>query len=156
MNFGFFLLDNLLPLMTFLLVYIGLFSGVMALIYSRRRARQLEIQDQNESLESKLRLLGQSATRASSLAKQITIEIDAMTAKAIHAEAAAENAQKIAELSDKEREAVAEMVRRELGGQLQGRGKRDFWTQVALSSVFFILGILASIFVVTPLVSKLA
>lgn len=137
------------------MAYLACLLAVLLLMRKRREARKLEVEDQNESLESKLRLLGKSATRASSLATQITIEIDAMSAKAVHAKETAENAEKIAALSETERAAVAAMVRQELGGQLQGKEKRDLKMQILLSCTFFVLGILASIFVVSPIAAKM-
>lgn len=145
MNLDYFSFNTPLPWVFFLFVYVGFAYGALRHLRSRRAARQRAIEDQNESLESKLRLLGESASRAGSLAKQITIEIDAMTTAADNAKEDAENAQKLAELSETEREAVAAMVREELGGQLQGKGKRDLQIQIGLSSFFFILGIVVSV-----------
>lgn len=139
-----FSIELLLSLMTFLFIYMIAIFAFMLYWRSRREQQRREFEDQNETLESKLRLMGESATRASSLAKQIDIEIEAMTAAAMHAKDDAEKARKIAELTTEEREAVASMVRQELGGQLQGKSKKDFWIQAGLGAFFFVLGIITS------------
>lgn len=139
-----FSLEMLLSLATFMFIYLVTGFALFAYMKKRRDERRRELQDQNETLESKLRMLAESSSRASSLAKQIDIEIDAMSVTAKRAEENASKAEKLAKLSTEEREAVASLVRSELGDQLEGRGKKDFRTQAGLGLFFFVLGIVAS------------
>lgn len=139
-----FSLEAITSLVSFMFIY--MVTGFLLYLYMRKRRedRRRNLEDQNETLESKLRLLAESSSRASSLAKQIDIEIGAMTAAAKRAEENANTAERLAKLSSDEREAVATLVRNELGNQLEGRGKKDFRIQASLGLLFFVLGIVAS------------
>jgi predicted histidine transporter YuiF (NhaC family) len=141
------LIDVVLPVLQLALIYFGLVFAMLVWVRHQREQRRRAEQDQNETLESKLRLLGESSSRAATLAGQIKVEIDAMTTAAEKATADAVEARRVADLSEEERLAVAAMVRRELGTELQGRDKRSIWTNIALSAVFFILGVVASVIV---------
>ena len=140
-------LDMALPLLQLLLIYFGLMFGMLVWVRHQRELRKRAEQDQNETLESKLRLLGESSGRAANLAAQIKVEIDAMTVKAEKATADALEARRVADLSEDERLAVAAMVRKELGSELQGRDKRSIWVNIGLSAVFFVLGVVSSVIV---------
>lgn len=131
-------------IMGFLAMAYVLFAGLMLwALRMQRMRRQQQREDQEQTLESKLRLLSQTSSRAVELSKQVTVEIDGLSEAARKARAEAEEAQAAASLSAEARDAVATLVRKEL----RTSDRRGIWTNVILSAVFFALGVGASIIV---------
>jgi flagellar biosynthesis/type III secretory pathway M-ring protein FliF/YscJ len=129
------------------IVYLGLAVVLFSVLDLLRRRRRQRAQDENDTLESKLRRLANTAGEASVLSKEITVEIDALSAAAETAKEAADRAQTIASLSHEQQAAVAALVRGEVSDEMTGRGRADFWRSVGLSVLFFVLGVVASIIV---------
>lgn len=141
--------DTWMLILVFAIVYFALLLGALWYLRSRREQRRQREEDRKESLESKVRLLGETAARAVDLSNQVQVQIDALSEAADQARQEAATAEAAASLSREAKAAVETMIRSEL----KTSDRRGVWTNVVLSAVFFVLGIAASVIVnltVTP------
>lgn len=133
--------------------YVVLFA--LMLYYRERRRRHAERSaETDDSLEVKLRQLGDASSRAADLSKQINVELVSMVESAAQARTDAETAQTLADLSEGERAAVASLVRREMGSELKERSRSDFWKSAGMSLLWFVLGVIATVIVAFNVVPR--
>jgi hypothetical protein len=129
----------------------ALYAAVSSLFLVRRSARldraKIAREDAEETLDSKLRLLAAASERAAQLSNEVMIEVDALAVTAANAKSQAEDASNLAALSAEQRKAVAKLVRTELIDGLEGGKKSDLRRDVVLGTIFFALGIVASVVV---------
>jgi len=104
--------------------------------------RDLE-KSHDETLEDRLHRLGSTMTEASKLLAQVEAELSARAATAKRLKREAEQAEAAAALNQKEREAVAEMLRTEIVTE----GRRSFRASLLANLLFFIAGAAVSVLV---------
>jgi hypothetical protein len=111
--------------------------------------RQLErrrTKGRQETTEMRIRKLTTSLTGAVDLINGIEREIEGRQALVGKLQKDVKRYTKLAALKKDEVEAVAQSLR----GEIQREERRSFWRHVALNAFFFILGILASYFLLRP------
>jgi hypothetical protein len=94
-----------------------------------------------ESLEARLTALGETMRASARLLEEISAEMDARLLAAERLKTEAEAAERLAELNDAQRQAVARLVRAEVSTE----GKKSFRQGLAANFFFFLAGVLASI-----------
>lgn len=92
------------------------------------------------SLEFKMEQLARTIANSKHLMSEVGLELEAQAARAERLKIEAEQAEALAALNKKEREAVAELVR----GEVQEQGRRSDRKQIRANLLFFLGGVAAS------------
>lgn len=125
----------------------ALVGGVVAAIQaaavfrSGRAQSMTQAAIEEESLEDRVRVLIRLLGQSSDLLSQVSAEIDARAATATRRMQEAAQAQELADLRKEEREAVAQLVRAEVGAAARRSSRRALLANV----LFFIAGGLVSL-----------
>jgi len=96
--------------------------------------------ERGETTEQRVNRLTNSLSEAVQLISQIEKEIESRRALASELQNDIETYKRVVALQQSEVEAVAQLLR----GELRKQGRRSFWQNVAVNSVFFALGALLS------------
>jgi uncharacterized protein YicC (UPF0701 family) len=125
-------------------------SGVAGVIAAWLQSRRREGPEVKASLEERLSELGDNLRDSARLLTEVEAEIEARAARAERLKREADDAERLAALAASERDAVARLVRAEIGAE----GRRSLRRGLLINLLFFVAGILASI-AVTLLVHPL-
>jgi hypothetical protein len=111
------------------------------LVETLSRWRRPTAQDRPQSLEDRLRDLGDLMRSSSRVLEEVQAEIQARITLAENAKRDADEAEQLAQLNDAQRAALARLVRAEVSGEISRGGRRSFWLGVVVNFVFFAAGV---------------
>ncbi len=94
-----------------------------------------------ESLEARLTALGETMRASARLLEEISAEMDARLVAAERLKTESQAAERLAELNEAQRQAVARLVRAEVSTE----GKKSFRQGLLANFLFFLAGVFASI-----------
>jgi hypothetical protein len=101
--------------------------------------------ESERTLEQRLADLGDLMRSSAQILEQVQAEIQARVALATKAKQDAEEAERIAELNEAQRVAVARLVRAELTTEFAKTSRRSFWQGFIVNFLFFVGGAVVSV-----------
>lgn len=132
----------------------GILSFLGAEVRGRQRKREIAHElgykveaKAPETLDDRLQKLAEASETAQRLSREVSLEIDVLTTNATRARSEAEQAQHLISLNQKQRDAVASLVRGQISSEIKGSSRRDFWRSFWQNVLFFVLGVAASVIV---------
>ena len=135
---------DLLPTVLAMLGFVGALASFIASFLAQRTRGPTKSQPE-QTLEERLSDLGDLMRSSARLLEQIQSEIQARIALATKAKQDADEAERIAQLNEAQRIAVARLVRAELAGEVAKTSRRSFWQGFAVNFAFFVSGSILSV-----------
>ncbi|QHC25263.1 hypothetical protein [Streptomyces sp. GS7] len=113
----------------------GVLASGLGIVFERLAKRRVDASLKPVPLDQRVQQLGRSMRESARLIEQVTAELEARSASAQRLKEEAESAQVLAKLQEKERKAVADLVKAEIEGQRR-RTLRDG----LIANAFFFVG----------------